>query len=192
MVAGCPLDMGEATISAQGCAHDHRLPHLQRRWGTRPSLGPCQTACQACRYPPGYPSPPHARRIPHSALTRGQAGPDTSVQRSRLVLSCGWLGRTPGRDERRVPGVDLCSGYPEPDRVVAEGENRVHLCPVSTPGLSRPAPGADEDLGLERNAGGHAPIPAGVGHTVTLGYAYRGHRVCLERVPFPNGQEHDA
>ena len=27
--------MGETMIYVQGYAHDHRLPHLQRRWATR-------------------------------------------------------------------------------------------------------------------------------------------------------------
>jgi len=31
-----PLDLGETMIYTQRHAHDHRLPHLQRRWATRP------------------------------------------------------------------------------------------------------------------------------------------------------------
>src|SRR3990167_7756628 len=30
-----PLDLGESKICAQRHAHDHRVPHLQRRWGTQ-------------------------------------------------------------------------------------------------------------------------------------------------------------
>ena len=37
-------DVGETMIYAQGCAHDHRLPHLETRWGTR-EKGKRQLSC---------------------------------------------------------------------------------------------------------------------------------------------------